>query len=50
VLLVAAPNLMLAIRFLPATDQIWLRVVGVLVLCLADYYIAALRAEARAGV
>lgn len=43
--LIAAPNPFLApLGFLTAADGSWLRVLGVLVLCLAAYYCAAARA------
>lgn len=41
--LVAVPNLLLGMFRLPATDEVWIRVVGMLVLCLAFYYIQAAR-------
>jgi hypothetical protein len=45
--LVAAPNVLLgAFRFPPATE-VWIRVVGMLVLCLAYYYTQAARRELR---
>ncbi|MFA6168011.1 MAG: hypothetical protein WC700_15420 [Gemmatimonadaceae bacterium] len=42
-LLVAVPNTLLGLFFLPSTSEVWLRVVGVLVLILAFYYIQAAR-------
>jgi hypothetical protein len=42
-LLLTVPNTLLSLFFLPATTEVWLRVVGVLVLCLAFYYIQAAR-------
>jgi hypothetical protein len=45
VALVATPNLLLALNGLPATSEVWIRVVGVLVLCLAVYYLLAARHE-----
>lgn len=43
--LLIAPNPFLApLGFPPAADESWLRVLGVLVLCLAAYYCAAARA------
>jgi hypothetical protein len=41
--LVAIPNVMLGMFGLPTTSEVWIRVVGVLVLCLAFYYIQAAR-------
>ena len=43
--LVAVPNLLLGVFGLPATSEVWVRVVGMLVLCLAFYYIQAARRE-----
>lgn len=44
-LLVIVPNVLLRIfGFAPTTD-VWVRVVGVLVLCLASYYVLAARRE-----
>jgi len=45
VVLVAAPNLLLTLNGLPTTSEVWIRVVGVLVLCLAVYYLLAARHE-----
>jgi hypothetical protein len=45
--LVAVPNLLLGVFGLPATGEVWVRVVGMLVLCLAFYYIQAARRELR---
>lgn len=39
VTLVAVPNLLLVAFGLPPTREVWIRVVGILVLCLALYYI-----------
>ncbi|MBM3907108.1 MAG: hypothetical protein FJ363_03405 [Gemmatimonadetes bacterium] len=47
VMLVALPNVILGMFFLPLTNEVWLRVVGMLVLCLAYYYINAARAGLR---
>ena len=41
--LIAIPNVMLGMFGLPTTSDVWIRVVGVLVLCLAFYYIQAAR-------
>jgi hypothetical protein len=41
--LVAIPNVMLGMFGLPTTTDVWIRVVGVLVLCLAFYYIQSAR-------
>lgn len=45
--LVVMPNLMLAAFTLPQTNEVWIRVVGVLVFNVGIYYIAAARCEAR---
>lgn len=45
VVLVATPNLLLTLNGLPATSEVWIRVVGVVVLCLAVYYLLAARHE-----
>lgn len=41
--LLTIPNVMLGIFGLPMTSDVWIRVVGVLVLCLSFYYIQAAR-------
>jgi len=46
-LLVTVPNTFLGLSRLPPTDDVWTRVVGVLVLCLAAYYTLAARAGIR---
>ncbi|HEX9167208.1 MAG TPA: hypothetical protein VF862_14940 [Gemmatimonadales bacterium] len=43
--LVAVPNLMLETFGMPATGEVWIRVVGVTVFCLGAYYIVAARTE-----
>jgi hypothetical protein len=45
--LVAVPNLLLGVFGLPATGEVWIRVAGMLVLCLAFYYTQAARHELR---
>jgi hypothetical protein len=47
---VLAPNLVLAPFGLPATNEVWIRVVGVLALILAFYYIQVARHELQAFV
>lgn len=42
------PNMVLGIFGIPATDEVWPYVVGVLALVLAFYYISAARADLRA--
>jgi hypothetical protein len=44
-LLVLAPNLLLSVFGLPPTDEVWIRVVGVLVLIIAYYNIRLGRAD-----
>jgi hypothetical protein len=41
------PNILLKILGFPATNEVWIRVVGVLALVLAFYYVLAARAELR---
>lgn len=43
VALLVAPNLLLTTFFLPATDEIWIRVVGTLVVVLAHFSFSAAR-------
>ena len=45
VVLIAWPNLLLRLFGIPVTTEVWIRVVGMLVLCLAFYYILAARRE-----
>lgn len=42
------PNVLLSMLGLPNTDEPWIRVIGVVVLALAGYYIACGRGEATA--
>lgn len=46
-ILLLVPNSLLGMFGMPATSEIWIRVVGVLLLILAYYYIVACRAELR---
>lgn len=41
------PNFVLGMFGLPSTDEVWVRVVGVLALVLAYYYISAARADLK---
>jgi hypothetical protein len=43
VILVASPNFLLALFLIPATQEVWIRVVGVVVLILSFYDIQAAR-------
>ena len=45
--LVLMPNTVFGVLGLPATDEVWPHVVGVLALALAFYYISAARADVR---
>lgn len=44
-LLLLAPNLLLRLFGLPPTNEIWIRVNGMFVLCLSFYYVQAARHE-----
>jgi hypothetical protein len=46
--LLAVPNFLLTLFGLPATNEVWIRVVGMLVCLLAVYYIQAARHELTA--
>jgi len=48
VILVALPNLLLSLFGFPTTDEVWIRVVGVLLLLLAYYSYASARQDNRA--
>lgn len=43
--LLVAPNFLLGLFFLPSTNEVWIRVVGMLVLFLGIYYSQAARKE-----
>ena len=43
IVLVVAPNFLLGMFFMPSTTEVWIRVVGVLVLFMAFYYIQVAR-------
>ena len=45
IILMVAPNALLAIFGLPATTEVWIRVVGMLVFLIGYYYIRASRNE-----
>jgi hypothetical protein len=45
IILLVAPNFLLGLFFLPHTAEVWIRVVGVLVLILSFYYTQAARKE-----
>src|SRR5919112_2435512 len=44
-LLLLVPNLLLRAFGVPPTNEVWIRVVGMLVLCLSFYYVLAARSE-----
>ncbi|MBL8345314.1 MAG: hypothetical protein JNN03_07725 [Rubrivivax sp.] len=46
VVLVLAPNQLLGLSFMPPTNEVWIRVAGVLVLNIGVYYIYAAKCEA----
>lgn len=48
--LLLVPNVLLGVLGLPATDEPWLRLVGVIVLVLGGYYVVCARAEATVFV
>jgi len=45
IILLIVPNLLLRLAGLPPTNEVWIRVMGMLVLILAYYYIRAARNE-----
>jgi hypothetical protein len=45
IVLLVAPNFLLGLFFLPSTTEVWVRVVGMLVLFLGFYYVQAGRKE-----
>ncbi len=45
IVLLVVPNFLLAMFFLPSTTEVWIRVVGMLVLFLGFYYTQAARKE-----
>ncbi|RLT41378.1 MAG: hypothetical protein DWI57_07045 [Chloroflexi bacterium] len=47
IILVVVPNFLLALFGLPTTEEVWVRVVGVLVLILAYYSLSSARQEDR---
>jgi len=46
-ILLLAPNFLLGMFFLPKTAEVWIRVVGMLVLYLGYYYIQAAKSEMK---
>ncbi len=47
IVLLLVPNVLLALFFLPTTTEVWVRVVGMLVLFLGFYYTQAARKEMK---
>jgi len=45
IVLIVAPNFLLGMFFLPSTTEVWIRVLGVVVLYLGFYYTQAARKE-----
>lgn len=45
IILVVAPNLLLEMFLIPGTTEVWIRVVGMLLVALSIYYIQAARKE-----
>ena len=45
IILLTMPNVLLRLVSLPPTDEVWIRLMGMVVLILAYYYIRAARAE-----
>lgn len=45
IIVLVTPNFLLGLFFLPATTEVWIRVVGILVIFLSFYYLMAARAE-----
>ena len=46
-ILVTVPNILLGVFHLPTTNEVWIRVVGVLVILLCFYYTQAARKEIK---
>jgi hypothetical protein len=44
-ILLLAPNLILRVFGVPPTSEVWIRINGMLVLCLSFYYVQAARSE-----
>ena len=42
-LLLLVPNLLLQVFGVPPTNEVWIRIIGMLVLCLSFYYVQAAR-------
>ena len=48
VVLILVPNLLLTLSFMPSTNEVWIRVAGVLVFNIGVYYLYAAKCEATA--
>lgn len=48
VVLILVPNLLLGLSFMPATNEVWIRVLGVVVFNIGVYYLYAAKCEATA--
>ena len=48
VVLIFVPNLLLSLSFLPPTNEVWIRVLGVVLFNIGVYYIYAAKCEATA--
>ena len=48
VTLIVTPNILLSVFHIPETSEVWIRVVGVLVLNIGVYYLYAAKCEAKA--
>ncbi|MBI3369160.1 MAG: hypothetical protein HY021_12180 [Burkholderiales bacterium] len=48
VVLILIPNTLLTLSFMPATNEVWIRVVGVVVFNIGIYYLYAAKCEATA--
>lgn len=49
-MLLLAPNLLLGLFGVPPTDEVWIRINGMFLLCLGFYYIQAARHELTAFI
>jgi len=48
--LLLVPNLLLRVFGVPPTNEVWIRINGMLVLCLSFYYVQAARKELKAFI
>lgn len=49
-LLLLVPDLLLRVFGVPPTNEVWIRIIGMLVLCLSFYYVLAARSELTAFI